>query len=102
MTVFHAGSCEPLKGSVHAALGLLALVCVSYNLLAWTCRRETHLAVNVGIYSAIVWLEHRAVQHHQRTKLVETTTISRAVEQSRYPRDRISAESATRSRERIA
>jgi hypothetical protein len=65
MTVFHAGCCEPVKRSTHAALELLAGVCLGYNVLAFVCRRETHLAVNVGLYTALVWWEHRAVRHHR-------------------------------------
>ena len=64
MSVFRSGESETLKGSVHGALGLLALVCVGYNAIAWSLRREPHLAVNVGLYGLLVALEAKKVGHH--------------------------------------
>jgi hypothetical protein len=63
--ILHAGCREPLKGAVHGTLEALALVCLSYNVLAFAARREPHLALNVGLYTALVWWEHRAVGHHR-------------------------------------
>lgn len=71
--LLNSGEHETLKGSVHAALGLLAGVCAAYNVLAWAKRRETHLAVNAAIYGALVALECRKVAHH----LTDTRSASR-------------------------
>jgi len=49
---------------VHAALGLLALTCASYNLAAYQQRPAEHLARNVVIYGALVALEAVQTLHH--------------------------------------
>lgn len=69
--ILHAGSGEPVKGTVHAALGALAIVCLTYNVCAFCCRKSPHLAVNVGVYAALVWWETRAVRSH---RMKSTTT----------------------------
>lgn len=66
MSLFHSGSCEPLKAATHGALGLLALVALGYNAIAFTLRREKHLAVNVVLYGALVGIEARKISHHRK------------------------------------
>lgn len=64
LTVLQCGNCEPLKLGVHAgALGLSAL-CGVYNAAAWLARRETHLAVNTLLYTALTIWEQQHVAHH--------------------------------------
>lgn len=96
--IWHAGTHEPVKRSVHATLGAMAIVCLGYNVLAWGARREGHLAINVGLYTALVWWEHRAVRSHQlgNKQVSTTTTISRAAARLDSSLDRISAKSASR------
>jgi hypothetical protein len=65
VSVFDSGRCEPLKLSVHAALGSLALLCLGYNSLAFLRRRERHLAMNVLLYGSLLALETRKVRHHR-------------------------------------
>jgi len=64
LPVLKCGRCEPLKLGVHAgALGLAALCC-AYNAAAWLSRRQTHLAVNAVLYSALAVWEQQHVAHH--------------------------------------
>jgi hypothetical protein len=64
LPVLKCGNCEPLKLGVHAgALGLAAL-CGVYNAAAWLARRETHLAVNTLLYTALTIWEQQHVAHH--------------------------------------
>jgi len=64
LPVLKCGNCEPLKLGVHAgALGLAAL-CGIYNAAAWLSRRETHLAVNTVLYTALIIWEQQHVAHH--------------------------------------
>jgi hypothetical protein len=64
LAILHCGNCEPLKASVHGiALGTAAL-CAAYNLAAWLTRRQTHLAVNTILYTAVVLWEVQHVKHH--------------------------------------
>jgi len=64
LPILQSGNCEPLKASVHAvALGTAAL-CAAYNLAAWLTRRQTHLAVNTLLYTAVVVWEAQHVRHH--------------------------------------
>lgn len=65
MSLFDNGQCERLKGGVHGALGLLALVCCGYNVIAWVRRRDHHLAVNAGVYGALTAYETAKVLHHR-------------------------------------
>ena len=44
-------------------LGTAAL-CALYNFAAWTVRRQRHLAVNTGLYTALAIWEWIHVQHH--------------------------------------
>lgn len=60
----HCGKCEPLKAGVHAtALGLFVAMGI-YNVAAWLCRRERHLAINAIVYGALTAWEQRHVAHH--------------------------------------
>lgn len=62
--LFYPGSCEPLKKGVHqVALGT-AIVIGGYNFIAFCCRREKHLAINVAIAAFVGYLEWGNVQHH--------------------------------------
>lgn len=65
MSLFDSGQREGLKGAVHGALGLLALVCCGYNVIAWARRRDTHLAVNASVYGALTAYELAKVLHHR-------------------------------------
>lgn len=52
------------KAAVHAVLMVTAGACVAYNAAAWLYRGEKHLAVNVGLYGALVaWEAHHIRQH---------------------------------------
>lgn len=67
MRLFEAGSCEPLKLGVHRAIQGLAAIALAYNVIAFARRRETHLAVNVVLYGALVAFEDFVcLQHEQR------------------------------------
>ena len=66
MTLFHAGSCEPLKCGVHAALVTLAVLCCGYNAIAFGLRRSSHLGVNTIVYGLLTALELRQVAHHRK------------------------------------
>lgn len=62
--ILERGYWEPVKVGVHGTMLLGACVCAVYNLAAFLHRRETHNAVNAGIYAALVFLEISHVQHH--------------------------------------
>jgi hypothetical protein len=89
LKVLQRGSCEPLKAGIHAtALGLFALMGL-YNGAAWLTRRQTHLAVNAILYSALTVWERRHVANHLRelrrcqaakTALVDRPTAATAVD----------------------
>jgi hypothetical protein len=64
MRVLQCGNCEELKTGIHAAVLGLAAVCGIYNAAAWVSRRQTHLGVNVLLYSALVIWEREHVAHH--------------------------------------
>lgn len=66
MSIFDNGQCEGVKLTVHAALGAIALVCLGYNAISFVRRFEKHLALNVVMYGALVWMERRKVSHHWR------------------------------------
>ena len=66
LRVLQRGSCEPLKAGIHAtALGLFAIMGL-YNGAAWLTRRQTHLAVNAILYSALTVWERKHVANHLR------------------------------------
>jgi hypothetical protein len=58
------GNHEVVKSGVHGAVAALVTMCAIYNLTAWCCRRDRHLAINGVIYTlAVIWeLKHTA--HH--------------------------------------
>lgn len=64
-SIFHNGHGERLKGGVHVVLGVTALVCFGYNVIAFALRREKHLAANSLLYGALAALEARKVRHHR-------------------------------------
>jgi hypothetical protein len=64
MKVLQCGSCEHLKTGVHASVLGLAAICGLYNAAAWLTRRQTHLAVNVVMYTVLAAWEHQHVAHH--------------------------------------
>lgn len=64
LPVLQCGNCEPLKLGVHAGALGLSLLCGVYNAAAWLARRETHLAVNTILYTALSIWEQQHVAHH--------------------------------------
>jgi hypothetical protein len=64
LTVLQCGNCEPLKLGVHAGALGLSVVCGLYNAAAWLARRETHLAVNAVLYTALSFWEQQHVAQH--------------------------------------
>jgi hypothetical protein len=58
------GRCEVLKASIHGVVLGTAVLCALYNLAAWTVRRQRHLAINTGLYTALAVWEWIHVQHH--------------------------------------
>lgn len=60
------GQHEQIKGAFHGALMTLSLICLAYNALAWKARGQKHLAVNVGVYSALCGFEVVQVLRHAR------------------------------------
>ena len=61
-----SGEREDVKGAVHAATGLLALVMATYNTTAWYYRRQPHLGYNAIIYGVVVAFEIKQTLHHLR------------------------------------
>jgi hypothetical protein len=59
-----SGEAEMFKGGVHAAVGILAIVCGVYNAAAWTMRRERHLGVNAIVYTGLALWEVSHVRRH--------------------------------------
>jgi hypothetical protein len=64
LNVLKAGSSESLKTGVHATALGLAVVMGVYNAAAWLRRRESHLAVNAVLYTALTAWEKVHVAHH--------------------------------------
>lgn len=58
------GVAEWPKFGVHLCLFGLTAMCLGYNAIGWTQRRERHLAVNVGIYAALALFECRQLARH--------------------------------------
>lgn len=58
------GRCEVLKASIHGVVLGTAALCALYNFAAWTVRRQRHLAINTGLYTALAIWEWIHVQHH--------------------------------------
>lgn len=53
-----------VKGAFHGALFTIAAICLAYNALAWRARKQSHLVVNVGVYSALCGFEVMQVMRH--------------------------------------
>lgn len=64
LPVLCTGRCEVLKASVHGVVLGTAALCALYNFAAWTVRRQRHLAINTGVYTALAMWEWIHVQHH--------------------------------------
>ena len=62
------GEHETFKGSVHALMGGLALVCAVYNGLCYQKRRQRHSWVNASLYVALATWECVHVDHHWRLR----------------------------------
>jgi len=67
--VFCAKQQEEFKLGVHLGLFGLAMTCGLYNLGAYIARRETHLALNVGIYGGVVAWEVDQIRRHAQAIL---------------------------------
>ena len=61
-----SGEHEYLKAGVHGLLLAVGAVCVTYNVTAWSWRREKHLAVNVALYGGLVGWEVYQIWRHLR------------------------------------
>jgi hypothetical protein len=59
-----SGNHEVVKCSVHAAAGVVALLCAAYNISACCFRRDRHLRVNAIVYSLAVAWELKQTLHH--------------------------------------
>ena len=59
-----SGRYEILKAAVHGLVLGTAAVCALYNVAAWATRRQRHLAINSGLYTALVVWEWIHVLHH--------------------------------------
>lgn len=59
-----SGTCDGLKGGVHAVMLVGAAVCCVYNAAAWWYRREPHNGWNVLLYGTLILIERSHVQHH--------------------------------------
>ena len=69
-----SGEQEDVKGAVHAATGLLALVMATYNATAWCYRRQPHLGFNAIVYGVVVAFEIKQTLHHLRRGPCEDLT----------------------------
>jgi hypothetical protein len=58
------GNHEGVKCAVHAAAGVLVVVCAAYNITASCFRRDRHLRVNAIIYSLAAAWELKQTLHH--------------------------------------
>ena len=55
---------ESFKSLVHLSLFGLAAMCLGYNAMAWSERRQAHLAVNAVVYGALAVFEATQVTRH--------------------------------------
>ena len=60
------GESEVIKALFHVGLISIASICAAYNFVAWQRRREPHLALNSGVYAALVGYELRQIARHLR------------------------------------
>lgn len=58
------GEAEVFKAGVHLCLFGLTVMCLGYNLMAWSQRRERHCLVNASIYGSLTWFEFRQIHRH--------------------------------------
>lgn len=65
------GEAEVFKGGVHLLLLCLSSMCLGYNAMAFTSRREVRLLVNLGVYAALTWFEGVQMLSHLRCALEE-------------------------------
>jgi hypothetical protein len=66
MNLLLPGCLEPLKREVHRSLGILAGVCLAYNLAAFALRRSPHLGANAVAYALLLALEVQHVHNHHQ------------------------------------
>lgn len=59
---------EHLKAAWHGAMCLLAFGACAYNAVAWSYRRERHLAANALLYAGMTALETRKIAHHLQSR----------------------------------
>jgi hypothetical protein len=69
------GNHEPLKCSVHGAMGALVAVCAIYNFTAWCFRRDRHLGVNAVVYALAFAWECKHTVHHLNACVPAPLTI---------------------------
>jgi hypothetical protein len=62
----YSGNQEGVKGSVHGAACIIALVMAAYNIAAWCFRRERHLGANAVVYTLAVGWEVKQTMRHLR------------------------------------
>lgn len=62
------GHAEQFKAGVHFGIFALAAMCFGYNLMAWAQRRDTHLAINVGVYGGLMEYERQQIVRHLRAR----------------------------------
>lgn len=71
------GHHEAIKATMHGAMGVLAVLCATYNAAAWRMRREPHLLVNTLLYGSIVALEITQIRRHCTRSMAVTDHESR-------------------------
>lgn len=59
------GTAEGFKCGVHLALFGLAVAALGYNAMAWSERRQFHLARNVVVYASFAAYEAVMTMHHR-------------------------------------
>ena len=75
MSFLLPGQCEVVKGAVHGGMLVLASETLLYNVVAYTKRREPHLAVNVGVYGALLAFEAYQVWKHASHNTGSSTVL---------------------------
>jgi len=80
LPVLCTGRCEVLKASVHGVVLGTAALCALYNFAAWTVRRQRHLAINTGVYTALAMWEWIHVRHH--VDAIPVAAIAAQIEES--------------------
>jgi len=67
-TVLDCGCCEGWKRGYHGAIAMLLVGAAVYNGLAWCRRHEPQLALNTGLYVALVAWEGYVCGQHGRQR----------------------------------